>query len=66
MNKAAADKEGLNCLNNKFQEILSHEMEQTSYHYGHPNLNVATLAGVLRISLEELSSKYNIKLSDSA
>ena len=46
----------------EFREIF---IKQTSYHYGHPNLNSATLAGVLRISIEEFSNKYNIKLSDN-
>lgn len=39
----------------KFNEIVREQFEITTYHFGHPYLNSATLAGMFRVSLK----KYN-------
>lgn len=36
---------------NKFYEIVRENMEKTTFHFGHPYLNSATLAGIFRVSL---------------
>ncbi|MNI55233.1 HNH endonuclease [compost metagenome] len=38
---------------NKFSEIFKEQIQQTTFHYGHPYLNAATCAGVIRISLKK-------------
>lgn len=40
----------------KFNKIVAEELQNTTFHYGHPYLNSGTLAGVLRIALK----KYTI------
>ncbi|WP_434294973.1 HNH endonuclease [Clostridium botulinum] len=37
---------------NKFREVVAEQIEKTTFHYGHPYLNSARLAGVLRIALK--------------
>lgn len=37
----------------KFKEIFKEEIKKTTFHYGHPYLNSATLAGVIRIALKK-------------
>lgn len=37
----------------KFNELVEEQMEKTTFHFGHPYLNSATLAGVFRVSLEK-------------
>lgn len=37
----------------KFNKIVEEQIQQTTFHYGHPYLNSATFAGVLRISLKK-------------
>lgn len=39
----------------KFNEIFREQMKKTTFHFGHPYLNSATMAGVFRVSLK----KYN-------
>lgn len=44
----------------EFQQIVTEQLEKTTYHFGHPNLNSATLAGVFKASLkhyDEIHSK---------
>lgn len=36
-----------------FKEMFEKEIENTTFHYGHPYLNSATLAGVLRSTLKK-------------
>ncbi|EDU36470.1 MULTISPECIES: HNH endonuclease [Clostridium] len=38
---------------NKFKEIVTEQIEKTTFHYGHPYLNSATLAGVIRSVLKK-------------
>ncbi|RUT30493.1 HNH endonuclease [Paenibacillus zeisoli] len=37
---------------NEFNRIVEEQMEKTTFHFGHPYLNSATMAGVLRVSLK--------------
>lgn len=37
----------------KFKKIYKEEIKKTTFHYGHPYLNSATLAGVIRIALKK-------------
>ncbi|MGC6585081.1 hypothetical protein ACPV3A_08945 [Paenibacillus sp. Dod16] len=39
----------------KFWQIVREQFKNTTYHFGHPYLNSATLAGMFRVSLK----KYN-------
>lgn len=38
-----------------FSEIVREQIKNTTYHFGHPYLNSATLAGMFRVALK----KYN-------
>ncbi|MBU5438383.1 hypothetical protein KQI42_10205 [Tissierella sp. MSJ-40] len=38
---------------NKFKKIVIEQLQKTAFHYGHPYLNSATLAGVFRIVLKK-------------
>lgn len=37
----------------KFGKIITEELQNTTFHYGHLYLNSGTLAGVLRIALKK-------------
>jgi len=37
----------------KFNEILKEQMHKTTFHYGHPYLNKATMAGVFRMAMKK-------------
>lgn len=37
----------------KFIKLFIEEIQKTTFHYGHPYLNLATIAGVLRIVLKK-------------
>ncbi|WP_291583172.1 hypothetical protein [Clostridium sp. UBA6640] len=37
----------------KFKEIFEEEIKKITFHYGHPYLNSATLAGVIRMALKK-------------
>lgn len=37
---------------NKFNKIVQEQMKKTTFHYGHPYLNKATMAGVFRMALK--------------
>ncbi|WP_338554628.1 HNH endonuclease signature motif containing protein [Paenibacillus sp. KS-LC4] len=37
----------------KFNKIVKEQIRKTTYHFGHPYLNSATIAGVFRISLKK-------------
>ncbi|MEC0329416.1 HNH endonuclease [Paenibacillus macerans] len=41
----------------RFKKIVSEQIRNTTFHYGHPYLNSATLAGVLRISLKKYEAE---------
>ena len=46
---------GLTAENEReFQELLQKQISKTSYHFGDPHLNIATLAGLYRIAFKEL------------
>lgn len=47
----------------KFKEIYVQKQKGVSYHYGHPHLNKATLAGVLRMTLEEYDRLSSLEKS---
>lgn len=38
----------------EFQELLQKQISKTSYHFGDPHLNIATLAGLYRMAFKEL------------
>lgn len=52
-----------NSYRNEIEGILKSKMKETSYHFGHPYLNSATLAGLLRIGLEEMAKRYNSEIT---
>lgn len=37
----------------KFKKIVSEQIKNTTFHYGHPHLNSATVAGVIRMALKK-------------
>mgnify|MGYP000929354858 CR=1 FL=1 len=37
----------------RFKILFQEEMKKTTYHYGHPYLNSATIAGIIRIALKK-------------
>lgn len=37
----------------KIIKLLQQKMKQTTYHFGHPNLNAATFAGVIRMAIKK-------------
>ena len=46
---------GLTAENEReFQELLQKQIFKTSYHFGDPHLNIATLAGLYRMAFKEL------------
>ena len=46
---------GLTAENEReFQELLQKQISKTSYHFGDPHLNIATLAGLYRMAFKEL------------
>ncbi|MBP2028393.1 hypothetical protein J2Z35_002194 [Acetoanaerobium pronyense] len=40
----------------KFEKLFREEIKKTAYHYGHPYLNSATMAGVIRIVLKKIQA----------
>jgi hypothetical protein len=52
------EKEIYEIIESSMQEL----MEETSFHFGHPYLNVATIAGMYRITLQKLAKKFNKKI----
>lgn len=50
----------------RFNKILKEKMKKTTFHYGHPHLNKATMAGVFRMALkmyEEMSANSDMALT---
>lgn len=45
----------------EFQEILKRQYAKASYHFGDPHLNVATLAGIYRMSFKEYDTLHGLK-----
>lgn len=45
----------------ELQEIYQSQIKNASYHFGDPHLNIATLAGLLRIALEEYDKRHGIE-----
>ncbi|MCM3749266.1 HNH endonuclease [Paenibacillus pasadenensis] len=45
-----------------FNEIVREQMEKTTFHFGHPYLNSATLAGVFRVSLMQYDEVLRTEL----
>ncbi|MBP2025082.1 HNH endonuclease [Peptoniphilus stercorisuis] len=45
----------------KFKNLIEEEIKKTTYHFGHPYLNAATIAGVLRISINKYNKDIYIK-----
>ena len=43
-------------------QIFQEQFEKASYHFGDPHLNVATLAGIHRMTLKEYDKKHNLKI----
>lgn len=39
---------------NKFNDLLKEEIKKTTYHFGHPYLNSATIAGTIRIVINKM------------
>ncbi len=40
----------------RFKRLVQEEFKKTTFHYGHPYLNSATVAGVIRIVLKKYTS----------
>lgn len=45
----------------ELREILIEQMDKASYHFGDPHLNVATLAGIYRMTLKEYDRRHGIE-----
>ncbi len=43
---------------NEINQIISDKIGQASYHFGDPHFNVATIAGILRMALNEYDSAH--------
>lgn len=43
----------------KVDEILAEVFKKTSIHYGHPHLNRATLAGIIRMALKQYDNNHS-------
>lgn len=43
----------------RFKRIFSEQIHKTTFHYGHPYLNSATLAGVIRMALKKYGEESN-------
>lgn len=48
----------------EFMRIYKEQFKKTSYHFGHPYLNVATIAGIYRMTLKEYDKKNNIETKE--
>ena len=46
----------------EIKQILKEQIKKTSYHFGDPHLNVATLAGVYRMTIKEYDRRHNLKI----
>lgn len=44
---------------NMFNKIIKEKIRKTTYHFGDPYLNVATIAGVIRMALKEYDDMQN-------
>lgn len=42
-----------------FYKIYNEQIKKTTFHYGHPYLNSATLAGVLRATIKSMGNRSN-------
>lgn len=45
----------------EIQEILKQQIEKATYHFGDPHLNVATIAGIYRMTLKEYDARHGFK-----
>lgn len=45
----------------ELKEILHEQIQKASYHFGDPHLNVATLAGIYRMSLKEYDKRHGLE-----
>ncbi len=45
----------------KVAAFIKESLSETSIHFGHPYLNVSTLAGVLRLTLKKLAKCYGVE-----
>lgn len=43
-------------------EILKTMISKASYHFGDPHLNIATLAGIYRMTIKEYDSRHGVKM----
>ena len=49
----------------EIQTIMKEQMNKASYHFGDPHLNVATIAGILRMILKEYDKRHGRKAEKS-
>lgn len=43
--------------------MLDEILKETSFHYGHPYLNAATIAGMYRMLLKRLAKRFDRQIS---
>lgn len=56
------DKRNISVRNfDEIDQILKEQIANTSYHFGDPHLNIATLAGVYRMTLKEYDKRHKLK-----
>ena len=58
---SSADLEFDDIVQNEINEITGEVMKNAGIHFGHPYLNVATMAGVYRMVLKRLAEKYSVE-----
>ena len=57
---------GLKLNDNTWEEvniIIKDQINEAGFHFGHPYLNTATMAGIYRMALKKLAQKYNVEFS---
>ena len=63
---SSADLEFDDIVQNEINEITGEVMKNAGIHFGHPYLNVATMAGVYRMVLKRLAEKYGVEFPTKA
>lgn len=56
------EKRNINVENyNEIEQIIKSQIEKASYHFGDPHLNIATLAGIYRMTIKEYDRRHKQK-----
>lgn len=50
-------------INEVIKTIMDEILQETSFHYGHPYLNAATIAGMYRMLLKRLAKRFDRQIS---